>query len=267
MKYTNLELVQKILSSMDGDEINSIGDTTEAGQVLSCVETAYWDLVTIGELTRDDDVFQLTPSLDTALPVTMYLPNDVTNIRWIKYDNQTATDTTVNYQPVYPMEFADFIQMSTNLSTAASNVFSYEYTSGGQSFTLYANNDRAPRYYTTPNDNTILFDGYDAAVDATLQASKVMCFGQKTFTWSGADNFILPLDDKQFQRLLHEAKALAFAELKQTPHAKAEKMARDIKIDQQSSKHKINLQSDYDLIPNFGRRGNYGRLKPTGRYK
>jgi hypothetical protein len=212
VRYTNLDLVQTILSALDGDEVNSCSDTAEA-------------------------------------------------------DYQTVDNPTVNYQPVYPMELYDFISMVTNMDASASNVESYQHTINTNVFTLYCGNDRAPRFYTTADDNTILFDSYDNTVDTTLQNSKTMVFGQKTFTWSDSDSFVPPLDEKQSQRLLHEAKSLAFAELKQTQHMKAEKSAREIKIDQQASKHKVNIQSDYDLIPSLGRQGPMGRIKPNGRYK
>lgn len=266
MRYTLLDYVQKILASMDGDEINSIDDTSESRTIAGIVQTVYFDIVSIGELPRDDDIFQLTPSGSSSLPVTMTLPSDVANVRWIKYDNQTTDDTAVNYQPVLPMPLVDFIEMVTSLDSTADNVTTYTHTIGGNDFTLYCGNDRAPRYYTTTNDNTLLFDSYDSTVDATLQGSKTMVFGQKTYPWTNGDTFVPPLDEKQAQRLLHEAKSLAFFELKQAPHLKAEKTAREIKIDQQTSKHKIPTQTDYDLIPNFGRRGPSGRMKPTGRY-
>lgn len=266
MKYTLLELVQKVLSSMDSDQVNSISDTTESQQVVDIIQTVYFDLTSLAELPRDDDLFQLTASGDPALPVTMSLPTNVTDIRWLKYNAATLDDTAAIYQPVQPMPLLDFIERVTGMDSTADNVTTYTHTINGASFTLYCNNDRAPQFYTTTNDNTILFDSYDSEVDTTLTASKTMVFGQKTFPWSALDNFVPPLDDKQMQRLLHESKALAFAELKQTPHMKAEKTARDIKIDQQASKHKIPTQTDYDLIPNLGRKGPYGRIKPNGRY-
>jgi hypothetical protein len=265
-QYTLLELTQQILSSMDSDEVNSINDTTEAQQVVGVIKTVYHDIVSVGELPRDDDLFQLTPSLDANLPVTMYLPEDVNDIRWLKYDNQTADDTRVNYQPLTPMLLIDFIQMATSLDPTETGVFSYTQTVGSNTWTLYGRNDTAPRYYTTTNDRTMLFDAYDAEVDTTLQGSKTMGFGQKTYPWISADTFVPPLDNKQSQRLLHESKALAFAELKQSQHLKAEKSAREIRIDQQSSKHKIPTYSDYDQVVDMGRHPTPGRMKPTGRY-
>lgn len=266
MKYTLLDLTQKVLSSMDSDQVNTISETTESQQVVDIIQTVYFDIVSIGELPRDDDLFQLVASGSSALPVTMTLPSTVADIRWIKYNNATVDAPSAIYQPVYPMALIDFIEMATGMDASASNVQSYTHTINGASFTLYCNNDRAPQYYTTTNDNTLLFDSYDNTVDTTLQSSKTMVFGQKVFSWSSIDTFVPPLDDKQMQRLLHESKALAFAELKQTPHLKAEKAAREIKIDQQTSKHKIPTQTDYDLIPNLGRRAPGGRLKSDGRY-
>ena len=266
MAYTLLELVQKILSSMDSDEVNSISDTTEAQQVVEVIQTVYNDIVAIGELPRDDDLFQLVASTNPLLPTVMSLPSDVNDLRWIKYDNHTATDTRVNYQPCIPMPLVEFISMATSLDPGEANVFSYNLPVGSSTWTLYGRNDVAPRYYTTTDDNRVIFDNYDTGVDSTLQGSKTMCFGQKTFTWLSQDNFIPPLDAKQSQRLLHESKALAFAELKQAQHLKAEKSAREIRINQQSSKHKIPTQSDYDLVTNMGRQGPSGRAKPTGRY-
>lgn len=265
MKYTNLELVQKILSSMDSDEINSISDTSEARQVLDIVQTVYFDIAAVSDLPRDYTLFQLTPSTDPTRPVTMTLPSDVTDIHWIKYDTATISSPTTMYEIVYPMALHDFLAMVSAFDPTETDVITYTIQIGTDTHTFYAKNNGRPQYYTTLDDNTVLFDSYDAAVDSTLQQSKTQCYGQKTFAWSATDAFIAPLDEKQHQQLLHEAKALAFAELKQSVHAKAEKTAREIKINQQSAKTKIPLQTALDKLPNYGRRTR-GRTKPDGRY-
>lgn len=265
MKYTLLDLTQNILSSMDGDEINSINDTVESRQVVEVIKNTYFSLVALAELPRDNDLFQLVASGDADLPVTMTLPTEAQAVFWIKYDYQTADDTTVNFQEVHPLPFVDFIEMATNMDPSDTDVTSYEYSNGVATWTLYCRNNVPPRYYTTANDGTILFDAYDSEVDSTLQAGKTMVYGQLAMPWTENDSFVLPLDDKQFQRLLNEAKSLAYAEIKQTAHAKAEKTARDLKIDQQASKTKTPLISDYDKVQLQGRI-NYGQVKPTGRY-
>lgn len=267
MKRTNLDIVQTVLSSMDGDEVNSVSDTTESRQVLALVQTVYFDIAALGELPRDDAPFQLEPSVDATKPVTMYLPDDVSDIRWIKYDCQTAEEPTVVYREVYPLPLWDFISMVTNLDPGETDVDTYTHVIGDDTFTFYCKNDNPPKYYTTTDDNALLFDSYDNLVDNTLQKSKTLCFGQKTFAWQPTDTFVVPLDEKQHQRLLHEVKSLAFAELKQSQHVKAEKSAREIKINQQSSKTKIPTQTAYQQITGMGRLTTHGREKPTGRYK
>lgn len=266
MKRTLLDITQKILSSMDSDEVNSISDTTESQQVVTIIETVYYDIVSLGELPRDENVFQLQASNDPTLPVTMYIPNDVDEVFWVKYNYATVDQPAVLYQPLKPMPFNEFIEMVTGLDPTVSNITTYTHSVGSSDFTLYCRNDIPPVYYTTADDQTILFDGFDNTVDTTLQQSKTLCLGQKTFQWQNSDTFIPPLDDKQFQRLLHEAKSLAFAELKQSQHVKAEKSARDIRINQQSSKTKLPLETAYDKLNIVGRR-TVGWTKPTGRYK
>jgi hypothetical protein len=251
---------------MDSDQVNSVSDTTESLQVLALLKTCYFDLVSNGDIDRDYDLYQLQASGDSTKPVTMFLPATVNNVQWVKYDYQTLENPHPNFQIVKPVELYDFITMATNLNPTDTNVTTYTLNTNGGSFTLYCRNDVPPQYYTSTNDNQIVFDAYDQTVDTTLQASKTMVFGQQNFPWSDTDNFVPPLDDQQSQQLLHMLKALAFAELKQTPHVKAEKAAKDIEIMQQSTKHKVLPQTYQNTTYDFGRRPT-GRTKPTGRYK
>jgi len=74
MKYTLLELVQNILSSMDSDEVNSIVDTVEAQQVVAIVKTVYNDILTRGELNVQKTLFNLDASTISTKPVLMTKP-------------------------------------------------------------------------------------------------------------------------------------------------------------------------------------------------
>jgi len=73
------------------------------------------------------------------------------------------------------------------------------------------------------------------------------------------DTFIPELDDQQFPLLLNEAKSLAFFELKQTPHTKAEQEARRQWTSLQRDKSVDDKPSSFDALPNFGRRPNSSR--------
>ena len=254
MKPTLLEVVQIIASSMDGDEVNSIHDTTESSSITKIVKTTYYDIASRGRLTRDKGIFQLTPSNDPLRPVTMYLPDNIVDLEWVKYNGSSVAEPEPRFQDVKPLPLEDFLSIILNLNINDPDVFSYTENVTGNPITLFAKNVGPPRYYTTIDDRTLIFDCYDPAVDNTLQAVKTLCFGEKTFPWSEEDTFVLPLDDKQFSLLINEAKSWAFAELKQTTHGKAEKSARQFWIDQQSAKTKIPLVKAQQRGPNYGRK-------------
>lgn len=255
MRYTLLDLTQKILASMDGDEINSITDTTEAQSIIQLIQTTYYDIAARANLPRHFGVFQLQASGDTTKPVTMTLPSTCSALNWIKYDWHTTANPEVTFMDVQPMENHEFATMVMSLNTTDTDVFSYTYTNvEGQTLTFLGKNTQGPRYYTTFNDNTVLFDSYDRTVDTTLQGSKTLCYGQRELPWTMSNTFVPDLDEKQFQLLFNEAKALAFAELKQMPNPKAEQTARKLWINQQSAKTRVPTQTAHQRGPYYGRK-------------
>ena len=95
MKYTLLELVQNILSSMDADEVNSITDTVEAQQVAKIVRTVYMDIMERANLPEHYGLVNLQASGTTLKPVLMTVPSSVQDIIWIKYDCIASLSRTI----------------------------------------------------------------------------------------------------------------------------------------------------------------------------
>jgi hypothetical protein len=261
MKYTLLEMTQSILSSMDSDEINSIDDTVEAQQVVTCIETVYNDMMTRGALSAHKTLFTLDASGDNTKPVLMTKPSNIQNIEWLKYNAIEDGDTDPVWQYVKFMPLADFICMVQGLNPSETNVETMTKTTPeGYSLTFHYRNDQAPIWYTSYDDNTLIFDAYDAEVDTTLQSVKTLCFGSKNTEFTKTDLFVPDLQPTQFQLLLNESKALAWSELKQTIHQKAEVSAR--RNWRHLSKTAQNIPSGkylgdgnhpFDKLPSFGR--------------
>lgn len=250
MKYTLLELVQAIASSMDSDEVNSISDSVESLQIATVVRTAYFDIVSRLNLPEHYTLFSLAASGNNSKPVLMTVPATVKTINWVQYDTQTLTDNDVNYQDVKFLPLKNFLDMVNGFNVDETTVDSMSH--GG--FTFLFKNDQAPLYYTTFDDNTVIFDGYDNEVDTTLQSSKTRCYGLNTVTWEMSNSFTPDLDEAQFSLLLNEAKSLAWAELKQVAHTKAEQSARRQWVKTQKSKDSFRELSDFDKLPSFGRK-------------
>lgn len=254
MKQTLLQLVQSILSSMSSDEVNSISDTTESLQVAEIVKTTFFNILPRAGMTVEDEFFQLTSSTDPATPVLMYRPANVSKLEWIKYFDDSAPPDTDQYKYVTILPVRQFIDMINSFNPDESIVSSFDFTANGSSYNFLYKNDRQPRFCTSIQNQYIIFDALDLHVDDTLQTSKTMCWGQVLPDWSMTDSFIPPLDDQQFPLLLNEAKTLAFYELKQQPHAKADQETRRQWSALQKGKSLTDKPSYFDQLPNFGRR-------------
>lgn len=257
MKSTVLELTQEILSSLDSDEINSITDTTEALQVVAIIKRCYFDIASRLELPEHFALFELTASGDSLKPTLMTVPSDVINLLWVKYDKIADGETASKIQEVHWKDPEQFFIDMYNLDSDQDNVVTSSLLSGSDSIPIFCLDDKAPEYWTSLDDATIIFDSYDADVDTTLQKSKTVCYGQKTAAWTQSDGFTPDLDAEQFSLLVNKAKALAWSELKQADHALARKEARDQMIHSQPSKLAIPRQDTFGYLrnlPDYGRK-------------
>lgn len=282
MKYNNLQYVQSILSSLGSDEVNSVSDSTESLQVLDILKTTYFNIISRADLPEHSQLIQLDPSLDSTIPVLMYIPEGVNKLEWLKYfnNNNTSTDTSTyihdlnvditsfgnsviapsgyNYVSIIPIQ--QFIDMTNSFNPANSNVQSFTFTDTKNNipgvYTFYYKDNKQPQYCTILSDYYVIFDGYDASVDNTLQSSKTMAYGEISPQWSNADSFIPNIDETQVPLLLNEAKSLAYFELKQSIHTKAEQEAKRQWSSVQKDKSIIDRPTYFNQLPNFGRSGN-----------
>jgi hypothetical protein len=254
-KKTLLQLVQEILSSTDGGEINSYLDTTESLQVARILENTYWDIVSTSSFGAMFTFYELTASGNTSYPTIMTLPSAAVTLESLKYDYATIADPQPNLYPITFLTPDQFLQRMYSIDASSSNVTSFNYpiyNSGTLSVVAYK--DTAPRYYTTYDDNTIIFDSYDASVDTTLQANKTLAYGEVNPTWTYSDNFIPNLPEKQFTILRNEAKATAYVELKQTTNSDATKKARRGWISSQKTGNKLNNpRNNLTYTPNYAK--------------
>lgn len=265
MKYTLLELTQTVLSSMDSDEINSINDTVESQQVVEIIKTVYDDIISRGDLTTNKTVFNLTASTNPLQPIVMTKPDSIERIEWVKYDTRDVDDTTPNWTNLTYLPPVDFIDYMHSGNTEGTEIESFEYTNGPFVMTFTYRNDTAPHYFTSFDDNLIFFDSYDSAVDSTLQSAKSLCYGLKVTDFEKADDFVPELQPQQFALLLNEAKSLAWAELKQAGHDKAEQAARRNWRHLQKTRQEVpnngrdinNNAHNFSVLPNFARTRGY----------
>lgn len=265
MRYTLLELTQSILSSMDSDEVASINDTVESQQVVEVIKTVYDDIISRGDLTSNKTLFNLTASENVLQPIIMTKPENIERIEWIKYDTRDVDDTEASWTNLTYLPPVDFVDYMHSGNQSGTDVGSFNYLSGAFSMTFTYRNDTAPHYYTSFDDNVIFFDSYDSAVDSILQSGKTLCYGSLSTTFERADDFVPDLQPQQFALLLNEAKSLAWIELKQTGHEKAEQSSRRNWRHLQKTRREVpnnsrdftNNAENFSVLPNFARTRGY----------
>jgi len=178
---------------------------------------------------------------------------------WNIAANSTFAQAVPGYENVIILPVRKFIDMTSAFNPADSDVDSFTFSDTSNNypgnFTLYYKNSRQPWYCTFISDNYVIFDSFDATQDSTLQASKTLAYAQIIPQWIMQDTFIPNIDETQVPLLLNESKSLAFLELKQTVHSKAEQEAKRGWSSVQKDKSKTDKPSYFDQLPDFGRWG------------
>lgn len=245
---TLLEIVQDILSDMDSDEVNSINDSVESLQVAQIVKSTYYNIIDGKDYPWLYELFQMNTSGTLTLPTHMRLPESVIDLEWIKYNTKKATETKNRFTKIIyktPEEFLDILDQRISTDTKVDIITD---TTG---IKLNVFNERAPSYFTSFDDDYLVFDAYDSAVETNLQNSKTQCYGKKSVAFTLSDTFTPDLPVQMFTYLLNEAKSASFLTLKQMPNAKAEQISVSQKRKMSQEAWKISNGIRY---PNYGRK-------------
>lgn len=257
-RETLLDVVQDVLSDMTSDPVNSISDTFESQQVARVVKSTYFDMFNERVWPHTGQLFKLTSSSDSTKPCHMRIEDEIRSIEWVKYNCRKVGDNRDNYLTIKYMRPEDFIDYVMTRDTSNANVtVSMDYN-GTPLFVL---KNEAPTYWTTFDDEHLVFDSYDAEVDDILQTSKTQVYGYAEPDWRMEDDFVPDLPSKAFTLLKNEVKSRCFLLLKEVFNQKAEQAATRQRGWLSREKRRANPGIKYP---------DYGRPTPTvgkGRYR
>ena len=207
MELTLLEYVQDIMSDINSDQVNSISDTQESEQVAFLVRDTYLDMVMQREWNWIKEFTRFEGLSDIDNPSKMRMPTDCTKVEWFKY----------NKKDVWYLEPEAFIKMANGRDATALNA----QVTLDETLTIL--NDRDPTYWTTFDDDFVLFDSFDSAVTTTLTTTLSQAYVVRDGSWTHSDTAKPHLPRRLVPTLLAGAKSAAFLVLKQTPNPREER--------------------------------------------
>jgi len=253
IKKTLLEIVQKILSEMDGDEVNSIGDTEESAQVTRIVVSTYDNMISNGTWPHTRRAVTLSNSGDNLLPTHLTLPDNVRELVFLKYNNALITETARDYQEVEYLKPDDFLR---EINTRDSDQASVTIVIDPSGTELLIDNETMPRFFTSFDGETLVFDSYVLSTEATLQASNVqaVAFIQPELLLLDTAVPDLPVDAQSM--LIEEATSRCQAKIRQFNDVKSEQEAGRQRRWMSGKSWRVNGGMSY---PNYGKRKNGAR--------
>ena len=221
-KLTLISMVQKILSSMDSDDVNSISDTEEALQVVDIVEDTYNHLMVELDPASLEKTCQLDNIGDTTKPTSLKIPDDVSDIETIKYEITETAALNRSFRDLIYLSPQDFVDKLLIRSSGDANV---QEILTDDNTPLFIFNDKFPRWWTSFDDETIVADAFDNTESTTLLGAKSMVLCTVLPPFSKVDTFIADMPEKLFPLFLAESRRACHLYLKQQDSAVDSKRA------------------------------------------
>jgi hypothetical protein len=247
-KKNLLQIVQDILSAMNSDPVNSITDTREATQVAEQCARVFYTMTSNRVWPANKQLATLDASGEAARPAMMRLKEAVTQIESVYYDCRKAITDPPEYREVKRMEYVDFLEHLMLRNPSNPNVLTMMDVRGTPLFVL---NDSSPSYYTSFDDEWLIFDSYDSVVDTTLQSSKTQVLSLVEPEFTVANDFIPPVPTHLFSYYENECLAWCFVIIKQMVNDKVEATVLEQKGYISRNKHRVGGYSKY---PDYGRK-------------
>jgi hypothetical protein len=221
-KRSLLDMVQEIQNDLDLDEIESIDDTVESEQIVSILKSTYYAMMSNRDWPHLRRSIQVSGLGDTTKPTHMKLQEGIKELCFINYNKVKSGETRKRYEAIEYLQPDHFLHKTNQRNNDDSDTLAVTDTGGIE---VLIKNDTPPKYYTSFDDEYLVFDSYDNTVDTTLQESKVQAMAYVMPEWTSEDTFVPDLPENAFTALVEEAKSRASMRLKQVADQKAEQEA------------------------------------------
>jgi len=203
MNRTLLYTVQRVLEKLDLDVANSINDSQDSILIAREAEDTFYDLVSRNEWPQRYDLINVESVGDTGNPSSLKLPVNVLNIEFLRYDVTESGETDTTYKELTQLSTQDFLDKIYSRKSSETNVTTASY----KGIPLYIYNDQAPEYFTVFDNNYLVLDAFDSAIETTVQGVKSIVRGSSVPTFEITDAYVVPVDATTYPLYLSELTA------------------------------------------------------------
>ena len=130
----------------------------------------------------------------------------------IKYETTEVGDADKSYAEILYCDPVKFLDDLLQRNTSATEITEVTNPDGAP---LWIFNERAPRIWTSFDDENVVFDAFDSDIESTVQGSKSVVHCVKAPVFFKTDTSIADLPEKAFPLFLAESKRASHIYLKQ----------------------------------------------------
>lgn len=255
VKSNLLSIVQDILSDLNADEVNSITDTEDSEQVARIIKATYLAIVSKNNWPHTRRALTILARSNTDFPTHMLIKEELKELVSINYNKAKVGEVRKRYTPIKYLFPDEFLRKTNTRDNTSAEVDVVIDDSGIE---LLISNNKHPDYYTSFNDNDLVFDSYLSTVDSSLQVSKVQAQGFIIPEFLLEDSFVPDLPADAFSLLIEESTSRAQFKMRQFVDTKAEQESGRQRRTMSQKSWSVNSGNRF---PNYGRRSkiNTGR--------
>jgi len=208
----------------DGFRVATLDGSLESQELVSIAEKVFYDLdLDIFGNTKLEKLIQLESLADSTKPNYLRIPDDATRIKEsrVMYDVSDDVTKITMSQMVY-MTTSEFLDRISNVPTEDNTQTVTDF--GGYKMKIY--NDRAPQFFTSFDDEHLVFDAFDLEVESTLQQSKNGIITSQSSSFVPSDSYIIDFPEWFHVTFLNEFMAEASIAIREEPLPRIEKKAK-----------------------------------------
>lgn len=219
-KKTLLRIVQLIGQAISSDEIDTLGETIEADEILDILEMTYDEILDRREweFLKDRTLRLKTRDVSDTKIYNLGIPSDVTALQTVKYRDDNDKFPTMEY-----VEPVTFIERLDGRNPDNANVTPVANDDG---VLLNIITDAPPTFYTSFDEENLSFDAHDSTRGTgNLPGDSVIIANIKPVMDFTDPTAKFPIPERMGTLLLNEAISTAAVRLRQAQDPRSERIS------------------------------------------